>query len=109
MPGMRTPQQNPEGFRSPQDIGMQYEDVYFSTEDGVKLHAWFMPAPDGLESSAPTIVFCHENAGNIGFRVPYFHPLHAKAKVNIFAFDWRGYGNSEGQPSEPGFMYIFYF
>jgi len=47
-----------------------------------------------------TVVFLHENAGNIGLRLDYFEILYKKVGVNVLAFGYRGYGRSEGVPSE---------
>ncbi len=82
---------------TPQDLGLEYEDVYFAAEDGVLLHGWFLRSP-GARS---TMIFCHGNAGNIGGRVlklKYFYEMG----VNVFIFDYRGYGKSQGVPSEAG-------
>lgn len=103
MPGMQRPSHNPEGMRSPADRGLKYEDVHLKTEDGVCIHGWFMPG--GADpKTAPTILFCHANAGNIGLRVPNFAQMSEKMEANIFALDYRGYGNSEGTPSEEGLI-----
>merc|ERR1719265_2682937 len=71
LPDMQTPLQNPEGMRSPADRGLDYEDVRLRTRDGVNLHAWFIPVGSN-STQAPTILFCHANAGNIGLRIPNF-------------------------------------
>lgn len=202
--GMREPADNPEGMRSPKEKGMAYKDIWLKTQDGVKLHAWFLSCaenpedicleldmaegdseasdlglefaskgdlqkmsdkrlrikavvPGGLVSKwnaanpdkivrkgdriyeldgqgveqfgtaaslyeaiqekksgkitlkvhadrAPTYLFCHENAGNIGLRLTNFQKMISELKINILAFDYRGYGSSEGQPSEDGLI-----
>lgn len=105
MPGMQTPAGNPEGYRSPAEKGLVFEDVKLTTSDGLKIHAWFIQAGDREKSkTAPTLVFCHANAGNIGLRLPNFAGIVEKLEANIFAFDYRGYGCSEGEPSEPGLI-----
>lgn len=81
----------------PTDIGLSYEDIYFSTEDSVLLHGWFLKNPDAQK----TLLFFHGNAGNISHRlgkISLFYPLG----FNIFIIDYRGYGKSEGTPSEQG-------
>lgn len=58
-----------------------------------------------VRSTAPTLVFFHGNAGNIGFRVPNFHSLYTQTRCNILAIDYRGYGESgdpEGAIDEQG-------
>eukprot|EP00929_Paragymnodinium_shiwhaense_P083801 TRINITY_DN44770_c0_g1_i1.p1 TRINITY_DN44770_c0_g1~~TRINITY_DN44770_c0_g1_i1.p1 ORF type:complete len:427 (-),score=112.49 TRINITY_DN44770_c0_g1_i1:234-1514(-) len=52
----------------------------------------------------PTYMFCHENAGNIGLRLSNFEKMIEELKVNILAFDYRGYGYSDGTPSEQGLI-----
>ena len=47
-------------------------------------------------------MFFHENAGNIGLRLDYFEILYKKVDVNVLCVGYRGYGHSEGQPSEAG-------
>lgn len=104
-PGMQRPRDNPEGMRSPSDRGMEFEDVNLETSDGVKIHGWFMPAKDHKDpSKSATILFCHANAGNIGLRIPNYSQMMEKLQVNIFALDYRGYGNSQGSPSEQGLI-----
>lgn len=57
--------QNPEQYRHPAEHGMPYENLYFTTEDGLKLHAWFIKGKDEEETKArPTILFFHANAGS---------------------------------------------
>lgn len=82
---------------SPADIGVDFESVILETEDGVRLSGWFIPCPDARE----VLLFCHGNAGNIGHRlesIAIFHHLG----LDVFIFDYRGYGQSEGKPSESG-------
>src|SRR3954452_22628335 len=74
------------------------EDEWFTTADGVKLHGWLFRAAD---PAAPLLVFFHGNAGNITMRGPIGAEL-ARRGVSTFVFDWRGYGRSEGSPSESG-------
>ena len=82
---------------TPDDVGLDYEEVFFATEDGLRLHAWYLPG----ESKLTWICF-HGNGGNIGHRVPELALLHHRIGVNLFIFDYRGYGRSEGIPSEQG-------
>jgi fermentation-respiration switch protein FrsA (DUF1100 family) len=62
------------------------------------LHAWFIP----YEGSRRVFIISHGNAGNIGYRVDYYEFVRREFKENIFAYDYRGYGKSEGTPSEEG-------
>lgn len=67
--------------------------------DGVKLHAWLFRARSG----APTLVFCHGNAGNITGRAALAAEL-ARRGVSVLLFDWRGYGKSTGKPTEDALL-----
>jgi len=82
---------------TPKNVGLDYEDVYFKTQDGIKLNGWFVKAPRARN----TLVFFHGNAGNIGDRLDKIS-LFNKFGVNVFIVDYRGYGKSEGKPSEKG-------
>lgn len=81
----------------PSVMGLTYEDIYMDTEDGLRLNAWFIPAKD----SKFTILFCHGNGGNISHRIDKIEILN-KLGLNVFIFDYRGYGKSNGRPSERG-------
>jgi len=82
---------------TPADYNLPYEDVTFLTSDGVRLSAWHIPAKD----AAGTVLFCHGNAGNISHRIETISVLH-KLGMNVLVFDYRGYGKSEGRPTEAG-------
>lgn len=83
----------------PRSLGMAFEEVSLTAADGVRLHGWFIPAaPSGR---ALTTLFCHGNAGNVSNRVEKAAILH-KLGLSVLLFDYRGYGRSEGAPSEQG-------
>lgn len=82
---------------TPEDMNLSYENVFFSSPDGVKLHGWFVPAQD----SRAAVLFCHGNAGNISHRLHTVHTLNGLG-WDVFIFDYRGYGHSEGKPTETG-------
>ena len=81
----------------PGDVGLAFEDVRFTTSDGLTLHGWFVPGGEGA-----TLVLFHGNAGNISGRLRRLAELHRWLGMNVFIFDYRGYGLSEGRPSEKG-------
>jgi uncharacterized protein len=85
-----------EAELNPKFMSLSFEDIYFTTPDKLKIHAWFIPG-DGRY----TILFCHGNAGNISTRLDKIVLLYG-VQVNLFFFDYRGYGVSEGAPSERG-------
>ena len=84
-------------FQDPSDFGLEYEDVYLTTSDGVRIHGWFVPGSGG-----PTLVWFHGNGGNISHRVDNIAGLHGRLGVSILIIDYRGYGLSEGSPTEQG-------
>ncbi|MCS7293720.1 MAG: alpha/beta hydrolase [Gloeomargarita sp. SKYBB_i_bin120] len=83
---------------TPQDTGLSYEDLRLTTADGVTISAWWIPAPD---PNAPVLLFAHGNGGNISYRLPYMRIFYGLGLASLF-FDYRGYGESEGEPTEQG-------
>jgi fermentation-respiration switch protein FrsA (DUF1100 family) len=82
---------------TPGDIGLDYEDVSLITRDGVRISGWFVPS----EKSRASFLFAHGNAGNISHRLDKIRVFH-ELGIDTFIFDYRGYGKSEGRPSEKG-------
>jgi len=76
---------------------MSYEDVKLTAADGPELAAWFVPA----EQAKATVLYCHGNGGNRAHRVDTIAQYHALG-LSTLMFDYRGYGGSEGTPSEEG-------
>lgn len=93
------PVKYPSGDWRPLDSGLPAEDVRFASGDGVRLHGWFARAK-GREASL-TLLWFHGNAGNITHRTDNMKEL-IKLGIDVFIFDYRGYGRSEGSPSEEG-------
>lgn len=77
--------------------GLPVQDVWLTTSDGVKLHAWWIEA----EGAKFTFLAFHGNASNIANRADIFKVLR-DLPVNVLAVEYRGYGRSEGRPSETG-------
>ena len=104
-PQYTRPQDNPPGYRNPGEHGIPYEDVWLDTEDGVRLHAWWV-RPDKVEErrARATLLFFHANAGNMGFRLDNVRQMYADFHLNVFILSYRGYGNSEGTPTEKGIL-----
>lgn len=73
--------------------------VWFNSGDGTRLHGWFIPAQGERDDAAraPTILHVHGNAGNMLHHFGFVDFLPA-AGFNLFMFDYRGYGQSEGRP-----------
>lgn len=82
---------------TPDELGLDFEKVFFKSSDGLMLSGWYIAAK-GMES---TVLFCHGNGGNMMHSLDTINILY-NLGVNCFIFDYRGYGNSEGKPSEEG-------
>jgi len=82
---------------TPENIGLPYENVELVTEDNIKLHGWFIANPN----ARGTVLFFHGNAGNISHRLASIEIFH-RLQLNVFIIDYRGYGQSEGIPTEKG-------
>lgn len=83
--------------RSPAAMGLDYESVDLVTSDNIHLDGWFIPAPE----NRGVILFCHGNAGNISHRFDSLLLFH-RLGFSTLIFDYRGYGRSQGRPSEAG-------
>lgn len=81
----------------PGDYGLRHDEVTLQTADGVHIHGWFFPGGP----ADPVILFCHGNAGNISHRLDNIRCLLDRG-LQVFIFDYRGYGRSHGTPSEQG-------
>ncbi|WP_031387525.1 alpha/beta hydrolase [Desulfonatronum thiodismutans] len=82
---------------TPADAGWEYDDLTLSTSDGVNINAWFVP----VEDARGVVLFCHGNAGNIGHRLDSIR-IFRDLGLSVLIFDYRGFGRSEGRPSESG-------
>ena len=82
---------------SPGDIGLEYEKVQFKTADGLTLSGWYIPA----KNANFTMLFCHGNGGNIAYALDSINIFY-ELGFNCLIFDYRGYGHSQGKPTEEG-------
>jgi fermentation-respiration switch protein FrsA (DUF1100 family) len=82
---------------TPAELGLAYEDFTVTARDGTTISGWFVPAG----SPRATILFCHGNGGNISHRLEKIKMFNF-LNLNVLIFDYRGYGKSEGRPSESG-------
>jgi len=90
------PDEAPDGGWQPDDH-IAFEDAWFEAPDGPRLHGWWMERP----RAEGTVLYCHGSSGSMLHRVGVFRELR-QLRLNIFAFDYRGYGESSGVPSEQG-------
>ncbi len=82
---------------TPDRYGLPWEEVWLETEDGERLHGWWIPATDATR----TVLIFHGNAGNISHRMETLRIWH-ELGWNALIFDYRGYGRSSGRPTEKG-------
>lgn len=82
---------------TPADIGLEYEAITLDTSDQVRISGWWVP----VVHSRGSVLFCHGNAGNIGDRLDTLKIL-SELKLDVLLFDYRGYGDSTGSPTEEG-------
>lgn len=82
---------------TPEAEGMAYEDVALRSSDGVGLSAWYIPS----ERANGSVIFFHGNARNMSSDLDAVRLWH-QFGYHVFIFDYRGYGKSEGSPSEEG-------
>ncbi len=85
---------------TPAAADIPFDSVTFPAEDGIRLSGWWMPAPEGVLARG-TVLFFHGNAGNISHRLDHAVLIHRLGFHQLF-FDYRGYGESAGSPSEKG-------
>ncbi|EIW75926.1 alpha beta-hydrolase [Coniophora puteana RWD-64-598 SS2] len=105
----------------PTDYGLQYEDLDLVTSDGVTLRSYLLPQKKNLNNShavdvphpinqtdeefastRPTVMMFHGNGGNHGHRIPLAKVFHVRMRCNVLMLSYRGYGHSDGSPSELG-------
>src|SRR5262245_34707273 len=91
------PTKYPDGDWKPS--GLAFEDAWFKAADGTQLHGWFVPH----DQPRAVALFFHGNAGNLSHRSDMLGELH-RLGVAVLAFDYRGYGRSEGSPNERGIL-----
>ncbi len=94
------PTREPEKSWDPEDYGIpkdRAEEIFFETDDGELLHAWYCRADRPIASS----VMCHGNTGNLTLMAPII-PNLMDSGISVFLFDYRGFGKSTGTPSYAG-------
>ncbi|KAF7301188.1 Protein bem46 [Mycena indigotica] len=118
-PGSRT-----EDVAVPSQFGLAYEDLELKTSDGVTLRCYLLlqsrrlseknsaatdvpgedMSDDEFIASRPTVMMFHGNGGNHGHRIPLAKVFYLKMRCNVLMVSYRGYGLSEGSPSEKGIV-----
>ena len=82
---------------TPADVGLPYQDVYLTAADGIRTHAWHIPGESDI-----TLLWLHGNSGNISHRLDNIAVLREMTGAGVMILDYRGYGLSDGSPSERG-------
>ncbi len=84
----------------PSDLGVRAQELTFETEDGIRLSGLWMesPTPGGV------VLYAHGNAGNLSHRIPMAEVWRRDLGLSVLLFDYRGYGRSQGRPSEAGLL-----
>jgi hypothetical protein len=83
------------------ELAHPFENVFFKTTDDVELNGWFFPAQAGAPRGQFAFLNCHGNGGNISHRLGLYGAL-LESGASVFTLDYRGYGLSQGKPSEEG-------
>ena len=77
-----------------------HENVWFTSLDGTKLHGWYVEHPQ----PRAVVLYAHGNGENVAYLTPFLKLLRDDLRLSVFAFDYRGYGRSEGSPNEKGIL-----
>lgn len=91
------PAGGPTHVATPDALGLEWSPVTLTTADELQLDAWWLPHPAPLAN----LLFLHGNAGNISHRLQSLEQFH-RLGLSVLILDYRGYGRSEGRPSEAG-------
>ena len=98
--------EQPESSRvfvqTPSSLGLPFEHVSLTAKDNNTISAYFIKQSSEYISSVPTLVYFHGNAGNIGHRLNNAQALYKHCGFNVLLVEYRGYGKSNGSPSEKG-------
>lgn len=91
------PTRYPDGEWNP--VGLRFEDATFASDNGAKLHGWYVPHSD----PRAVVLFAHGNGGNITHRSDRLESFH-RLGLSVLMFDYQGYGRSAGAPSATNIM-----
>lgn len=89
---------NPDRYKAPTERGMEYEEIWLTCKDGTKLQGWFIYQKNNCQDKK-TMVFFHENAGNIGLRMDFFEMSYKRLDVNWLIVAYRCYSGSDKGPN----------
>lgn len=83
------------------ELGRPFQDVFLQADDGTRLNGWFFPGGANRPGNGLVVLVCHGNGGNITHRLALANALLGTG-LGVFLLDYRGYGRSEGRPTERG-------
>ena len=98
--GIKFPEENPKPYQNPSQLNLLFKELKVKTKDNLTLFGWLVYKKE--KTQLPTILYFHENAGNIGFRLVFIKNLVDELNMNVIIFGYRGYGKSEGNPTDFG-------
>jgi len=87
---------------TPAIFNLPFDNLFITARDGTQLHLFLIKQPGDASKKVPTVLYFHGNAGNIGHRLLNVKGLYSSIGCNIALLEYRGYGRSEGSPSEEG-------
>lgn len=90
-----------EDWIQPASVGLHAEDLQLTSADGTAIHAWWCPHPSN-RVAGKTLLYCHGNAGNLSHRATAILELQQHLGMSVLIFDYPGYGQSQGKPTEHG-------
>lgn len=88
--------------QSPHKLGIPFENLYIKCKDGIQINVVLLKQAGHRLALAPSVIYLHGNAGNIGHRLLNAHLIYTYSGCNVLLVEYRGYGKSEGSPSEQG-------
>merc|ERR1719461_658867 len=87
---------------TPAMFDLPFDNLFIPSRDGTQLHLFLVKQSGEKSSKVPTVLYLHGNAGNIGHRLLNVQGLYSSIGCNVALLEYRGYGRSEGTPSEEG-------
>lgn len=87
---------------TPAMFDLPFDNLFIPSRDGTQLHLFLVKQSGEKSGKVPTVLYLHGNAGNIGHRLVNVQGLYTSIGCNVALLEYRGYGRSEGTPSEEG-------
>lgn len=97
---MNRPLDSTTNIQSPTDLNLPFESFFITIEDNVRINVVFIKQKESED--CPTIIYFHGNSGNVGHRLQHVSDLYHNIGCNVLCVEYRGFGRSEGRPTERG-------